>query len=973
MRFYRILIFLSILLPAGWFQLAAQEPFFRQVTLPGANTGFRINAICQDSSKFVWLATNDGLWKNDGLNFSRVKLPDAISGNSIVSVSAWPDGGVIAGTANGKIFKVVNDSILLVPVLSFEIDVPVSCIYVPVQNEIWFSTMGRGLFRMLGNEVTNFTVVDGLGDDYIYCIASDTNGNIWTGSDGGLSQVFRVNDSFKIRNLNTSNGLPDNIIRQIIPGPGNTIGIGMEEKGFCVYDIRENLFLYKTKFDNWSYGPVTSLVRLENEFWLGTQKFGIIDFEFQADRRMRQFSASSGFTGQNVNALLKDHEGNIWIGAGNELFLSPGEKIEFKRQIADVSLNTIHTILVDRQQNMWFSNDSGVFCYRKNLKDEFRVSIPQSKLLTEPLNVISLYEDMYGYIWMGTFDYGVFRYNPIMDEWLNFSEKEGLVNSSVLSIDGDGKELWFATLGGVSKCILPDSNFKSGIDFVSYNEENGLGNNFIYKVFVDSKKRVWFGTDGKGITSFENGTFKNFSEAEGLKSKVIYSIAEDKNGMIWLSSSGEGIYRFDGKSFRNISVDQGLSDLNVTSLIADNSGNIIIVHKKGIDILNPDNFYLLSYGSEMGIGIIDPDVNVVDADDKGNVWLGTTDGIIKLKLENRVGDNKPVLIINHVLCFLEKVDTTTLNVFSYDRNHISFDYTTIWYADPQKISYQYKLDGYNQEWITTRDRFITFPNLRPGSYKFMVRTSVNNNFSNAEIVSYDFRIRYPFWQRSWFIIAVTSLIILLLYFYITYRDRRLKSIDRLKKEKIESQYEILKNQVNPHFLFNSFNTLITVIEDDKNVAIEYVNKLSDFFRCILTYREKDLILISEELELVETYVFLQQKRYGNNFKVLINIPQAIRNQCLIPPLALQILVENSLKHNSVSRETRLVVEVYEESGSYLVVKNNINPKFTKEPSTGIGIQNLKNRYQLISSSELVIEETSDYFIVKLPLIKIQTT
>jgi LytS/YehU family sensor histidine kinase len=175
--------------------------------------------------------------------------------------------------------------------------------------------------------------------------------------------------------------------------------------------------------------------------------------------------------------------------------------------------------------------------------------------------------------------------------------------------------------------------------------------------------------------------------------------------------------------------------------------------------------------------------------------------------------------------------------------------------------------------------------------------------------------------------------------------------------------------VNPHFLFNSFNTLISVIEDDKEVAVEYVNKLSDFFRSILSYREKDLIMLSEELALAEDYIFLQQKRYGNAFKVDINISTEIRNTKMVPPLTLQILLENCLKHNTVSIETPLQCDVYIDQDDYLVVRNNMNVRQVKEASTGIGLQNLKNRYRIITGVEISVIEKDGYFTVRMPLIQ----
>jgi len=967
----KILLFAILLfgIIGSFNQCYSQEPFFKQLQVSSTTTGLKINSICQDSQKIIWLGTTEGLFKYDGFVFQKVDFPKEF-GNEVVSVvAASPKNRIYAGTQSGKLFLLENGKLTIMSTGKFQVNSAISGICYDKNSYIWISTLGDGLYRIKNNIWEHYSIKDGLGDNYIYSIVCDSSGKVWAGSDGGLAYSRLHNGKIEFINLNSKNGLPDNIILQLAIGPGNTIGIGMEEKGFCLYLPDDKSFLYPDAFKNWKYGPIKSLMMLENEFWIGTSRDGIIDYEFKGYKRIRRFSKDEGFEGLNLNCMINDNEGNVWIGAGSELYFSPGERIEFKRTLENLQIQNIRTILADKNNNLWFSNDSSLFYYNNSKPEGEKLSQPLKGSRFSDLGVISMYEDTYGYIWMGTFDHGVLRFQPSTGIGKLYSEADGLVNSSVLSIDGDGETVWFATLGGVSKCNIIDSTLSGATAFVNFSEENGLGNNFIYKVLIDVQRRVWFATDGKGITKYVDGKFTNYSVAEGLKSKVIYSLTEDFYGNIWLSSSADGIYRFDGKSFRNFSIAQGLSDINITSLATDKQGNILSVHKKGIDAIDPSNFQIISYGNEVGINNIDPDVNVVDTDNNGNVWVGTQKGIIKLSFEQKVGDQRPVLLLNKVLCYLQDVDTAAEKNFSHNRNHISFDYVAIWYSDPSKVSYQYKLEGYNNEWITTRDRFITFPNLRPGKYSFNVRTSINGNFANSDVVTYDFKISFPFWQQLWFLLISTVVVIMLFYFYLRYRDRKAKSMEILQKEKIESQYQILKNQVNPHFLFNSFNTLITVIEDDKETAIEYVNKLSDFFRNILSYRDHDLILIKEELELVETYIFLQQKRYGNNFTVVVKIPDDIKNEMLIPPLALQILIENSLKHNSASRETPLRVTVTVDNKSFLIVSNNINPKFVKEPSTSIGLQNLKNRYKLIAQADIVVINDQINFTVKLPLIK----
>lgn len=162
-------------------------------------------------------------------------------------------------------------------------------------------------------------------------------------------------------------------------------------------------------------------------------------------------------------------------------------------------------------------------------------------------------------------------------------KRGGLVNNNVLSIAGDGSELWFATLGGVSQCTAGQER---GFTFKNYSAETGLGSNYIYKVFVDSRNRVWFGTDGKGITMLDKGKFTNYSVKNGLKSNNIYSITEDAGGGIWFSTSNAGIYKLDGKKLVHYSLHNGLRELAITSLAADKLGNVLIVSRQGIDVIN---------------------------------------------------------------------------------------------------------------------------------------------------------------------------------------------------------------------------------------------------------------------------------------------------------------------------------------------------------------------------------------------------
>jgi LytS/YehU family sensor histidine kinase len=277
------------------------------------------------------------------------------------------------------------------------------------------------------------------------------------------------------------------------------------------------------------------------------------------------------------------------------------------------------------------------------------------------------------------------------------------------------------------------------------------------------------------------------------------------------------------------------------------------------------------------------------------------------------------------------------------------------------------LEGYSSKWENTKDHTVIFSKLPPSRYVFRIRASLNSNFKDASEISYAFIINPYFWQRWWFRLLVATILAGLIMIVIRRREARIRKIDKLKQEKIEFQFETLRSQVNPHFLFNSFNTLITVIENSPNLAVEYVEKLSEFFRNIVNYREVNLILVQEEIKLLDNYIFIQKKRYGDNLILEILIDENIRKSKYVPPLTLQLLAENAIKHNAVSKESTLKILISAKNNT-MEISNNINPKIGNESSTGMGLQNIINRYELLTIEKIEIKKDANIFSVKIPLL-----
>jgi sensor histidine kinase YesM len=204
------------------------------------------------------------------------------------------------------------------------------------------------------------------------------------------------------------------------------------------------------------------------------------------------------------------------------------------------------------------------------------------------------------------------------------------------------------------------------------------------------------------------------------------------------------------------------------------------------------------------------------------------------------------------------------------------------------------------------------------------------------------------------------------YFFQSWKENMTKA-ERLEKENLKAQYETLKNQVNPHFVFNSLNTLLTMVECNPD-AVKYVESLSDLLRYVLQTREKEAVLLRDELNMAKQYVYVQKGRFGDKLNVNIDIPESYYHYA-IPPLVLQMLLENAIKHNVIARDNILRINVYIDDKQYIVVENKINLKEDIEISTGIGLNNIKNRYIFLSGKAVIINEDDGTFSVKLPLIE----
>ncbi|HVN49275.1 MAG TPA: histidine kinase [Bacteroidota bacterium] len=206
------------------------------------------------------------------------------------------------------------------------------------------------------------------------------------------------------------------------------------------------------------------------------------------------------------------------------------------------------------------------------------------------------------------------------------------------------------------------------------------------------------------------------------------------------------------------------------------------------------------------------------------------------------------------------------------------------------------------------------------------------------------------------------------FFYFMQWERSWRESEDLKNENLQSQFNALKSQINPHFLFNNLNTLSGLITENPATATDFVQKLANVYRYVLQAMDKRLVDLETELNFLDAYVYLLKMRFQHGLSVTTSVPENVLHYS-IAPLTLQILIENAVKHNIISAEHPLSVNITYHKSGYLMIANNIQKKQSREAaSTNVGLQNIYRRYRFLEQRQISIEETASEFIVRIPLI-----
>lgn len=345
---------------------------------------------------------------------------------------------------------------------------------------------------------------------------------------------------------------------------------------------------------------------------------------------------------------------------------------------------------------------------------------------------------------------------------------------------------------------------------------------------------------------------------QGLPSTVIYGMAQDANGNLWINVQGHGLYVFDGRKYQACDSTLTLRDKNIHALVSDKAGNIVVMHDAGMDVIDVKKKKVVHLGEEVGIRDKITNLNAVGRDSQGNIYLGTSGGIIKYMNEQSQLEHKPRPRLKSVSVFDSQIDFASVENLRYDENNITINYLGVWYKNPDGLLYSYKMENYDVDWITTKNQAVTYSRLPPGKYMFKVKVAESSDFSDAQETSIAFYIQPPFWQTISFYIFSIAAVVAGVYFIVKSRERKLRRYNELLEEKVQLRTREIQQQSDE----------IQTQNEEISAQSEEILRINENLEEIVQERTRDL---ERKNKALEEYAFINAHKLRSPVATILGL------------------------------------------------------------------------------------------------------
>ncbi|MBK7666657.1 MAG: SpoIIE family protein phosphatase [Sphingobacteriaceae bacterium] len=741
----------------------------------GLSSSF-IRSLLFDKWGNLWMGTvGGGASRYDGSSFTNFTEKNGLSNNTVLCMIQDKLGRIWFGTEGGGaccydgkvMWRFTKDEGLT--------DNTILSLFEDKDGKIWMGTNGAGINVYDGKTIKVYDESMGLNNNTVRTITQDSKGTMWFGTNGWGACQFN-GKSFTY--FGTGAGLNSKIVHSIIEDNDGNVWFATDDGGVNIYDGKTIRYLMKE--DGLSSDCVISLHKdKKGNILMGTYDGGLCVYDGE---KVEVFSTRQGLSNNYVLCIREDATGNVWMGTyGGGVCLYNGSSFIHYTEREGLGSNTVRSIVQDADSNIWFGTyGDGVIQYNGRTFSHYTESEGLSSNYVKALTL-----DKSGNVWMGTDGGGAVRFNGKTFE--NFGEDQGLSSNYILSLftDRSGK-VWFGTDGAGVCCY-------NGTVVTKFMDDPVLTENSVVAITQDKLGNLWFGTDGYGAVCYDGEFFRCYSEKEGLCSDYVKSIVIDTEGNVWIGTDGRGVSVLKANSiktrrpeFLHFDENDGLSSKNIRSMVQDKIGNVWIATEKGLNYLVNRNgkFTNYVYTTANGLKANNFFPNSVYVDGENRIWWGNGKALTTLALNDyKLSDKAPDIHLSSMeleQTFIDfnaledsletgrkiqvgdKVKKNLSNVsfngltdfYNYPKdlvlphyiNHLTFHFSGIEWSAPDKIQYQYMLEGSDDnDWSPlTSENKASFSNLSHGDYTFKVKAKGNSQ-KWSEPFEYKFSIRAPWY------------------------------------------------------------------------------------------------------------------------------------------------------------------------------------------------------------------------------------
>lgn len=783
----------------------------------------------QDSDGFMWMGTRDGLNRYDGRNFkvyrSSKKDSTSLCSSHITSLLIDAQGRMWVGTVEGlNVYLREKDRFERIPVNDLK-GIHINDLAEGKDQVIWIAAL-EGLYQYDPKGDSGIELIlqsdkeEKISSDRMKSVFQDGQDNLWVDVEGGLMKLEFNSQNNRIIQSYMQLPKPDaGAVRDIIEYPEGTLWIGTDRGGVFRFHLESKTFDHLSEGN----GLISNYVKKimpdpeKNELWIGTRHgLSIYELNVGTFRNVQQsIHDPRSLSDNSIHSIYKDKDGSYWLGtysSGINIHSESFFKIttyEVKPGNRGLNYATVSAINEIKPGQYLIGTEGGGMNYHDSETGLYQyfvhnVNIQESLPLN---NVKCIFKDRDGSFWVGTSGGGVCDFNPKQGTFRAYTHDEiGIRNDAwVYSITQDHEGiLWF----GIFETGLRWYDKKTG--------EHGLitsaaSNSFFFsgirKLMVDSKNRIWIGTDnGLSVYDQKLKTFRYFLEDENdpstIGSNVVYTLYEDRNKTIWIGTLGGGLNKYDeaSDSFLAYQIEDGLPGNNIFGILEDDNDHLWLSTNRGISKFNSTGEIFQNYTIQDGLLDMEYGYNSYFKSENGELFFGGRNGLVSFYPED-IKENRSVspVVITDLKLFNQPVSAgdetgilqnqighTRKITLNHNQNVFTIGFSVLNYVKSTKNQFAYRLEGLEENWNHVETPSATYMNLKPGTYSFMAKGANNDGHWNTDPALLKITILPAPWKTNWAYMCYTLLFMVALIVLIRYQRIKATLEHDLKLKEFEN-------------------------------------------------------------------------------------------------------------------------------------------------------------------------------------------